>query len=158
MFLDIAVLRWGWGTRSRQINTSQLKYPIRGNGKIVSNLAQNFDTLCLMICSIVRMFFEKFQHNSAGYVDRSISQFSQKISFSGKTTIRAQFGPKVFNLISHDLSQRFVLKLFSMMGHNRQTKITQVSFSRNPVLVQLDDLSHILAKIKQPSIASNYIL
>ena len=61
MFLDIVVLRWGWGTRSRQINTSQLKYPIRGNGKIVSNLAQSFDTLCLMISSIVRMFLRNFR-------------------------------------------------------------------------------------------------
>ena len=40
-----------------KINTSQLRSPFRGNGQVEPNLAQNCDTLCLMICSIVRIFF-----------------------------------------------------------------------------------------------------
>ena len=64
-------------------------------------------------------------YNRAGQINSSISisitQFSHKISFSVKRTIKAQFGPKLFNFISHDLSQRFFLEHFNMMGH-RQTK------------------------------------
>ena len=41
-----------------KINTSQLKSPFRGNGQFEPNLAQICDTLCLMICSIVRIFFD----------------------------------------------------------------------------------------------------
>ena len=56
----------------------------------------------------------------------SISQFSQKILFPCKRTIWAQFAPKLFNLIYH-LSQIF-WKHFSMIGHNRLTKVVLVSF------------------------------
>ena len=134
-----------------KINTSQLRSPFRGNGQVEPNLAQNCDTLCLMICSTVRIFFfDTLQHNEAGQVDSSINQFSQNIFFSGKKIIRTQFDPKLFNLISHDLSQRFFLKHFSRMRHNRQTIVTLVSFHRNPVLVQLGSLSPISAKIMQP--------
>ena len=56
----------------------------------------------------------------------SISQFSQKILFACKRTIWAQFAPKLFNLIYH-LSQIF-WKHFSMIGHNRLTKVVLVSF------------------------------
>ena len=71
------------------------------------------------------------QHNGTGQVDISISQSSHKISFSGKTTIKAQFGPKLFNFISRDLSQRFFFKHFSMMGH-RQTKADKGNIDEFP--------------------------
>ena len=51
-----------------------------------------------------------------------------KISFSSKRTIRAQFGQISFNLKSHELPQRFSLKHFNMMRHNRQPNVTLVSF------------------------------
>ena len=76
-----------------EINTGQLKSPFRGNGEFESNLAQNCDTLWLMICSNVRIFFDTLQHNEAGQVDSSINQFSQNISFSDKMKIRDQFCP-----------------------------------------------------------------
>ena len=76
-----------------KINTSQLKSPLRGNGQFEPNLAQNCDTLCLIICSTVR--FDTLQHKEAGQVDSSINHFSQNISFSGKRTIRAQFCPNL---------------------------------------------------------------
>ena len=126
-----------------KINTNQLKSPFRGNGQLEPNQGQNFDTLCFMICSTVRIFFNTLYHNEAGQVDSSINQFSQNIFFSGKNRIRTQFGPKLFNLISHDLSQRFFLKHFSRMRHNRQTMVTLLSFPRNSVLVQLGSLSPV---------------
>ena len=78
-----------------KINASQLKSPFRRNGQFDPNLAQNCDTLFLMICSTVRIFFYTQQHNEAGQLDSSINQFSQNISFSGKRAIRAQFCPSV---------------------------------------------------------------
>ena len=44
---------------------------------------------------------------------------------------KGHFGSKVAQSYSHDLSQRFFLKNFSMMGmmgHNRLKKLTLVSF------------------------------
>ena len=40
-----------------KLNTSQLKSPFKGNWQVEPKLAQNCDTLCLMICSTVRIFF-----------------------------------------------------------------------------------------------------
>ena len=140
-----------------KININQLKSPFRGNGQFGPNLAPNCDTLYLMIYSNVRIFFETLQHNGTEQVDSSISQFSRKISSSSKMTIRAQFGPELFNLVSHDLSLRYFLKHFSMMGHNRQTKVILVSLHRNPLSVQLGNLGSIWAKTMQPSLASNYV-
>ena len=40
-----------------KISTSQWRSPFKGNGQVEANLAQNCDTLCLMICSTVRIFF-----------------------------------------------------------------------------------------------------
>ena len=97
-----------------------------------------------MICSTVRIFLRHcqmlillstcpapLQYNGAGQVDISITQFSHKISFSGKRTIKTQFGPKLFNFISHDLLQRFFLKHFSMMG-DRQTKADKGNIGQFP--------------------------
>ena len=49
-----------------KINTSQLRSPFKGNGQVEPNLSQNCDTLCLMICSTVRIFFDTLQHNEVG--------------------------------------------------------------------------------------------
>ena len=119
-----------------KINISQLKSLFKGNEQFGLNLAKNCDTFDLMICSIARIFLRHclmltllstypapLQHNVTRQIDISISQFSHKISFSGKRIIEAQFGPPLFNFISHDLSQRFFLKHLTMMGH---------SFPRNP--------------------------
>ena len=45
------------------------------------------------------------------------------------------------------IGHRVFFKHFSMMRHNRETKVTLVSLRRNPHLVQLDNLSPIWAKI-----------
>ena len=36
-----------------KINTNQWRSPFRGNGQVEANLAQNCDTLCLMICALL---------------------------------------------------------------------------------------------------------
>ena len=46
-----------------KINISQLKSPFRGHGQFRSNLAKNCDTLYLMICSNVRIFFETLSND-----------------------------------------------------------------------------------------------
>ena len=97
-----------------------------------------------MICSTVRIFLRHclivillstypapLQRNGARQVDISISQFSHKTPFSGKRTIQARFGPNLFNFISHDLSQRFFLTYFSIMGH-RQTKADKGNIGQFP--------------------------
>ena len=66
--------------------------------------------------------------------------------FSDKRTIWAQFTPKIFNLISHDLSQIFFIH-FSIMGHIMQIKLILVSFARNPLLVQLGNLGQNYATL-----------
>ena len=144
-----------------KINASQLKSPFRRNGQFDPNLAQNCDTLFLMICSTVRIFFYTQQHNEAGQLDSSINQFSQNISFSGKRAIRAQFCPSVaqnYSTLYLMICLKIFLKHFCMMRHSRQTIVTLVSFLRNPILVQLGNLSPFSAKIMQPYITSNCLM
>ena len=96
-------------------------------------------------------FFETLWHKGAQLVDNSrISQLSQKIPFSSKRTICVQFRPKVFNLISHDLSQNcYFWKHFSIMRRNRLAKVTLVSFPQKSsfnTIVQFD-----------PNFGKNYV-
>ena len=73
--------------------------------------------------------FETLWHEGAQLDNRSIGQLSQKIPFSRKKTIWAQFCPKLLNLISHDQSQCCCfLEHFSMAGQNKLTKGALVSF------------------------------
>ena len=48
-----------------KINTTQLKSPFRENGQFEPNLGQNFDTLCFVISSTIRIFFNTLYHNEA---------------------------------------------------------------------------------------------
>ena len=53
--------------------------------------------------------------------------FPKKILFSIKRRNWVQFGPKLFNVISHDLSQSF-FKHFDMMGLDRLKKVVLAIF------------------------------
>ena len=89
-------------------------------------------------------FFKTLWHNGAQQVGiGSISQFSQKIILSSKRIISTQFGPKLLNLISHDLSQScffffFFFETFQRDGTQQIDKGNISQFSpRNPLLRQL---------------------
>ena len=77
----------------------------------------------------------------------SISQLSQKIPFSSKRIIWAQFAPKLFGLISHDLPQSLFWNIFSMMGHNRLTNFALVSFPQGSSFNTTVQFGHNLGEI-----------
>ena len=94
-------------------------------------------------------------------MDSSINQFSQNISFPGKRAIRAQFCPNV----AQNYSTLYIMichkDFFETFLHDETqgyTIVTLVSFLRNPVLVQLGNLSPFWAKIMQPYITSNCLM
>ena len=101
-----------------------------GNGQFGPNLRQNRGTLYLIICSNIRIFL-----GHCGIMEQNrqtcISQFSQKIPFSDKRTIWAQFTPKLFNLMSHDLPQIFfnILASWDTICRERQHFPQKSSFS-----------------------------
>ena len=86
-------------------------------------------------------FFKIFQ---ILYIFAQISKYFGKIAHMSLLT---RIGPELFNLISHDLSQRFSLKHFCMMEHSRQAIVTLVSFHRKPVTVQMGNLIPVWATL-----------
>ena len=71
---------------------------------------------------------------------------------------KAQFGPNLANLISHDLSELgFFLKHFSMMEHNRLIKVSLVSFPQNFPFSTIVHFGSIWAKTMQPYVPGNYV-
>ena len=111
--------------QSTKTTVFQKRSPVGVSGWFVSNLVQNFNVLYLMIC---QYFFKTLYLHGAQYIENSIvSQFSQEIIFSNKRIIWAQFGPKLFNLISYDLSQS-CFETFWHDGANRLKKVALVNF------------------------------
>ena len=144
-----------------KINTSQLTSPFSGNGQRERNLAQNCDTLCLLICSTLTICLTLCSIMKQDMWTVVLINFLKISPFQAKGQLGSNFAlpwPKIIqSYISWSIIEIF-LKHFSMIRHKRSTIITLVSFPRNPALVQLGNLSPFWAKIMQPYIASNCLM
>ena len=115
-------------TKLTSVNFSK-KSLLSISGQFLSNLTENYNTLHLNFCYTLRILLRHcsvMEYNKQTTV--VLVNFSPKFLFSSKRKICAQFEPKSFNLISHDLSG-FFLKHFSMMGAQQIETLVSFRFS-----------------------------
>ena len=76
--------------------------------------------------------FDTLQHNETGYVDSSINQFSQNISFSGKRAIRIKFCPTLAQNYSILYLMIYHRDFFETFQHDQTQKVDNNNIGQFP--------------------------